>query len=98
VVLFTAFSVWTEDAVQISFSGMQTPFAESRDAREELRHRINEAVPEANLPPEGEKPGAPYFSPRALSDEKVRQGSPAAIEWAFDEARRVQGEVPGLTA
>ena len=39
-----AFPVWTDGSVQIEFSS--TPFAESRELREELRQRINEAVPD----------------------------------------------------
>jgi hypothetical protein len=91
--LSTAFSIWTDGSFQIPFYYLNTPFSESRDLREEFRRRINEAVPDANIPPEGEKEYAPYpyFSLGALSDEQTRRQFLTAIEWAFDEVRRARG-------
>jgi len=66
----TGFLVWTDGSLQVDFSAM--PFAESRELREELRRRINEAVPEANIPDEGEKRHVRWFSLAALSDKQVR--------------------------
>jgi hypothetical protein len=88
--LSTTFSVWTDGSVQIPFYYLRAPFSERRDLREEFRHRINEAVPDANIPPEDET-SAPSFSLRALSDDRTRQGFLSAISWAFDEVRRVHG-------
>jgi hypothetical protein len=48
-------------------------------------------VPDANIPPEGEKEYAPNFSLGAPSDEQTRRQLLTAIEWAFDEVRRAQG-------
>ena len=92
--LSTAFSVWTNGTVQIPFYFLNPPFSESRDLREQFRLRINEAVPGAHLPPEGDKTYAPEFSLSALSDERTRHEFLSTIEWAFDQVRQVQrGEI-----
>ena len=88
--LSTAFSVWTNGSIQFPFYYLNAPFTESRDLREEFRRRINEAVPDANLPPEGAKTYAPSFSLDALADKQTLQRLLRAVEWAFDEARRAQ--------
>jgi hypothetical protein len=88
--LSTAFSVWTDGSIQFPFYHLNAPFSESRDLRDEFRRRINEALPNANLPPEGEKLDGPYISLGALSDEQTRQRLLKAIEWAFDQVRRAQ--------
>jgi hypothetical protein len=90
--LSTTFFVWTDGSIQIPFYYLNAPFSEDRDLREEFRRRINEAVPGANIPPEGEKAHAPYFSLGALSAEQARQEFFKAIEWAFNEVRRAQAE------
>ncbi len=86
----TGFLVWTDGSLQVDFSS--TPFAESRELREALRRRINGAVPEANIPAEGEKAHVRWFSLGALSDVRVRDQFFRAVEWAFDEARRAHAE------
>jgi hypothetical protein len=89
-----AFNVWTSPgSVEIPFDFMgsfsQAPFAERRSARDELRRRINEAVPGAKIPTEEQRP-RPSFSLNALGDEQARQRFLDAIEWAFDQARQAQ--------
>jgi hypothetical protein len=93
--LLTAFNVWSYGAVEIPFdfmisafqrNGSQTPFGNSRQARDELRRRINDAVPGANIPSEDDRI-RPSFSLTALADEDVRHAFFAAVEWAFDQAR-----------
>jgi len=86
----TGFLVWTDGSLQVDFSAM--PFAESRELREELRRRINEAVPEANIPDEGEKRHVRWFSLAALSDKQVRDEFLRAVEWAFGQLRRANPE------
>jgi hypothetical protein len=88
--LLTAFTIWTDGTVAIPFEWMQSPFFDSRSARAELRRRINEGAPAADLPPEPpeQRRTYPSFRLSALADEQARQGFLAAIEWAFDEARR----------
>jgi hypothetical protein len=94
MLLLTAFSAWTYGRIAIPFdlmeSGSQAPFAESRDARDELRRRINDAVPAANIPSEDVRRN-PSFDLTALTGEQARQGFFAAMEWAFDQAVRAQG-------
>jgi hypothetical protein len=96
--LLTAFNVWSYGAVEIPFdfmisafqrNGSQTPFGNSRQARDELRGRINDAVPGANIPSEDNRI-RPSFSLTALADEAVRQAFIAAVEWAFDQARAIR--------
>jgi hypothetical protein len=89
-----AFNVWTSPgSVEIPFDFMgslsQAPFAEHRKVRDELRRRINKAVPNAEIPAEEQRP-RPSFSLHALGDEHVRRGFLDTIEWAFDEARQAQ--------
>jgi hypothetical protein len=94
--LLTAFNIWSDGRVGIMFDYMhnQAPFADSREKRDELRRRINEAVPTANIPSE-EQRRRPTFSLRALADEPARQGFIAAMAWAFDAARKAQtGQTP----
>lgn len=90
--LSTAFSVWTNGSIEFPFHILNAPFSESRDLREEFRRRINEAVPDANLPPEAI---APSFSLAALADKQTLQRLLRAVEWAFDETRRAQAPPPG---
>jgi hypothetical protein len=93
-VLLHAFNVWTYGSVEIPFDFMrfqaQEPFASNRETRDELRRRINEAVPAARIPTEEQRP-RPSFGLIALLDEQARLGFLAAAEWAFDEAGRAQG-------
>jgi hypothetical protein len=84
----TAFLVWTDGSLQIDFSSAHLPA--SRELREQLRRRINDAVPDADIPAEGERPRVLSFGLGALSDQGVRDGFFRAIEWAFGEARRAQ--------
>jgi hypothetical protein len=93
--LLTAFNVWSYGAVEIPFdfmisafqrNGSQTPFGNSREARDELRRRINDAVPGANIPSEDDRI-RPSFGLTALANEDVRYAFLAAVEWAFDQAR-----------
>jgi hypothetical protein len=86
----TGFLVWTDGSVQIDFSA--TPFAESAELRDELWRRINEAVPEAEIPPEDEKRRVRWFSLGALSDKQVQRDFFSSAEWAFDELRRAHPE------
>lgn len=93
-VLLHAFNIRSWGKVEIPFDFMQgrrqEPFAESRSARDELRRRIDEAVPGANIPAEEQRP-RPSFRLALLDDETAYNGFLAAIEWAFDEARRTAG-------
>jgi hypothetical protein len=79
--------------VPFDFMGSQAPFGDSRDARDELRRRINEAVPAAAIPAEEERLN-PSFDLTALADERNRDAFLKAIEWAFDEAHRAQTLAP----
>jgi hypothetical protein len=67
----------------------QAPFADSRESRDELRRRINEAAPAADVPPEEERI-RPSFKLGAIADEQVRRGFFAAMQWAFDQALQAQ--------
>jgi hypothetical protein len=93
----TAFSVWTDGSVQIPFYYLGAPFTESRDARVELRRRINEAVPHAGIPIDDKMTG-PTFSLRVLSDKQVRQRFLEVIDWVFSEARRAYGREESTAA
>ncbi|MEJ7570333.1 MAG: hypothetical protein WKF41_18980 [Gaiellaceae bacterium] len=93
-----AFNIWTYGTVEIPFDFMnsfaQAPFAESRTARDELRSRINEAVPLAQIPSE-ETRRRPSFRLAALHDQPVRENFLAAIEWAFEQSRAAQSQPSG---
>jgi hypothetical protein len=84
-VSLAAFNLWSYNAVEIPFDFMrafdQAPFADRRESRDQLRQRINEAVPGAHIPPEGQRP-RPSFELDALADEPSRLGFLAAIQWA----------------
>jgi hypothetical protein len=96
----TAFNLWSYNAVEIPFDFMrdlsQAPFADTRESRDELRRRINEAAPTANIPVEEERI-RPSFKLEALADEQARQGFFAAMQWAFDQALRAQAARRGGT-
>jgi hypothetical protein len=81
------------DAVEIPFDFMRdlghAPFADSRESRDQLRRRINEAAPVANIPREEERI-RPSFKLEALADEQTRQRFFAAMQWAFDQALQAQ--------
>jgi hypothetical protein len=67
----------------------QAPFGDSREARDELRRRVNAAVPDAAIPTEEVRP-RPSFSVTALADEQALEGFFGAMEWAFDQAVEAQ--------
>jgi hypothetical protein len=75
--------------VRFDFMGSQPPFGNSPKSRDELRRRLKQAVPLADIPAEGER-ARPTFDLDLLTDKQARQGFVSAIEWAFDEARRAQ--------
>jgi hypothetical protein len=85
--LCTACALWTDGTVQIPFIYLGPPFSESRDARDELRRRINDAVPEANIPTD-DAITPPDFSLRAVSDERARRDFLAVVDWVFEQARQ----------
>ena len=90
VQLLTPFIIRTKGVIEIPFIRMirraQRPF-DARAARDELRRRINAAVPDAAIPPEEER-SRPRFALVALADRRVRESFCEAIDWALDEARR----------
>jgi len=69
--------------------GRTTPFS-NRASRAELRRRLNDAVPAAQITAEGKATSRGRFRLEALSDEEVRQAFFGCIDWAFDEAVRAQ--------
>jgi hypothetical protein len=88
-----ALRVWSYDAVEIPFDFMrfqaQAPFADDREARDELRRRINAAVPDAKIPSEEQRP-RPSFGLTALADDETRERFFAAMDWAFEQAVQAQ--------
>ena len=94
--VLTAFRLWSDGGLQIPFSfmGDQPPFGASREARDELRRRISEALPDKNLRPEEETTN-PGFKVPLLADSAVFDGFIAAIEWAFEQARAAQQATTG---
>jgi hypothetical protein len=89
-----AFNVWSNGSVEIPFDFMrmgQAPFDSDRHLRDELRRRVNEAVPGARIPSE-EKKIRPNFALSALRDDSTRHEFCGAIEWAFDQAVAAQAE------
>jgi hypothetical protein len=92
---FHAFNVWTYGAIEIpvDFMGLnrQAPFAGDRAVRDELRRRINQAVPQARIPPE-EQRRRPSFLLTAVADETVQRGFLGAVEWAFKQAHTAQAQ------
>jgi hypothetical protein len=92
--LCTACALWTDGTVQIPFIYLGSPFSESRDARDELRRRINDAVPEADIPTD-DAITAPDFSLRALSDERARRDFLGVVEWVFEQARQAHAHESG---
>jgi hypothetical protein len=90
-----AFNVCTYGAIEIPFDFMglnrQAPFAGDRAARDELRRRINQAVPQARIPPE-EQRRRPSFPLTAVADETVQRGFLGAVEWAFKQAHTAQAQ------
>jgi hypothetical protein len=89
-----AFNVWSNGRVEIPFTffGLgDAPFDRDRGLRDELRRRLNEAVPDARIPGEDKRPN-PSFALSALRDDATRQGFYGAIEWAFDEVVAAQVE------
>jgi hypothetical protein len=90
-----AFNVWSYGSVEIPFDYMrdmaQAPFDRDRELRDELRRRLNEAVPDARIPGE-DKRIRPSFALSALRADSTRQEFYGAIEWAFDQAVAAQVE------
>jgi hypothetical protein len=88
-VALTAAFVSTDGKIAIPFDYMraQAPFGDSEEARDELRRRINAAVPAADVPPDR---WTPTFELNVLAANEARDGFFAALEWAFAEARRAQ--------
>lgn len=86
-----ALHIWSTDYIEIPFDFMrnQAPFGASREIRDELRRRINEAVPAAALPPEEERI-RPNFSLTALGDDRTREQFFGVVEWAIQQARDAQ--------
>lgn len=88
-----AFNVWSNGSVEIPFDYMrdmsQAPFDRDRELRDELRRRLNEAVPDARLPGE-DKRIRPSFALSALRDDSARRQFCRVIEWAFDQAVAAQ--------
>lgn len=88
-----ALRLWSYGSVEIPFDFMgymsQAPFGDSREARDELRRRVNAAVPDAAIPTEEVRP-RPSFSVTALADEQALEGFFGAMEWAFDQAVEAQ--------
>jgi hypothetical protein len=82
-----AFFIWTYDKLEIPFGfmGVDDPFRRDRALRDELRRRLNEAIPDASIPDE-DKRRRPSFTLSALRDDSTRQAFFGAIEWAFDQA------------
>jgi len=76
--------------VMVPFTEMrsQPPFDEP-EMRGRLRTEINKAAADGNLLPDRVE-WEPTFSLTALSDAKGQQRFIAAIEWALEEAKRVQ--------
>jgi hypothetical protein len=90
-----AFNVWSYGSVEIPFDYMrdmgQAPFDSDRELRDELRRRLNEAVPDARIPDEDRRI-RPSFALSTLRDDSTRQEFCDAIEWAFDQAAAAQVE------
>lgn len=88
-----ALRIWSYGSVEIPFDFMgymsQAPFDDDREARDELRRRINAAVPDAAIPSE-EVRRRPSFPITALDDEQARKEFFSAMEWAFDQAVAAQ--------
>ncbi len=88
-----AFNIWSYGSVEIPFDFMrdmgQAPFDHDRELRDELRGRVNEAVPDARVPGE-ENRMRPSFALSALREDSKRQGFCGAIEWALDQAVAAQ--------
>jgi hypothetical protein len=93
IVFLIALYVTTSGEIYINFEAMRTagqePFATSRAARDELRQRIREAVPAANIREE-EVRLLPKIEFAALADPAARRGLIGAVEWAADEAWRAR--------
>ncbi|HTZ06677.1 MAG TPA: hypothetical protein VMB53_13155, partial [Gaiellaceae bacterium] len=70
-----AFRLYSSGQIEIPLRRVQ-----SDAVRDELRHRINEAVPGVSQGP------APTFYLDALGDDHTRERFFAAMEWAFDHA------------
>ena len=93
-VLLRPFRIYSLGGVMIPFTEMrnQPPFDQS-EMRDKLRKEINNAARDGNLLPEDVE-WEPSFSLAALSGGQARKQFIAAIEWALEEAKRVQPGPP----
>ena len=88
ITLSTAFYIRTDGTVQIIFVYLKAPFDESRKDRDELRRRINEAVPQANIPYDDGVEMRLRSPPSENSQTRDRFFT--VIGWAFDKARQAE--------